>query len=745
MLPLMLLANEAWAQVKVGNNSTTLNANAVLEIESTNKGLLLPRLSLTSTTAVAPMSGTITAGMAVYNTNTSITGTTAYPILPGGGTGIYVHDGTGWTGVRTSISAYGQDVSGINNTMTVIGLQGRAVASTAPTTSQVLQWNGTNWAPATLAIPANQTLSLSGQTLTISGGNAVTLPIGSVTTGNGLALTAGVLSFTGNAAITANNGLTATGSTVALGGTLTQNTTINTSGNNLIMNGNIGHSLTVGDQISVTTPASVTADWNSTNAASLVDFRITASSTFPAGTVMMQISKPGLQGAWFGVNKSTASGSIPGNAVVLATGLTASGLVLGRNLNLGAPTSDFYIEPTNGFVGIGLDAATFTPSANLHVSGTVRLQGLPTSATNTTVVTTDVNGNLASTPIATLAPAQTLTASGANLTISRGNTVTLPIAVTTVTTGNGLALAAGVLSFTGNAAITATNGLTATGSTVALGGTLTQSTTIAQGTNTLLLTGANSGTAITPILNLRRTANNASPAALLIDSPTNAPTENYGMLFRNGSAGAFFGYVGNSPGISAVEPGGPAIIAGALKDINFFTSPGPDQGDASNPTDPNNIVRMTIRHTSGNVGIGSNQPSARLHTVGTVRLEGLPVDNTNTTVLSVDASGNVSTSDLNLINNKLNIRSLSASASVIDADNTILVNTTAAGLTLTLPLASASSGRVLTIRKVDESSNAVTFVNGPIRNSTTSTFTTLNYLKTIQIQSDGTQWYVINN
>ncbi len=33
------------AQVKIGDNPTSINANSVLEIESTNKGLLMPRVA----------------------------------------------------------------------------------------------------------------------------------------------------------------------------------------------------------------------------------------------------------------------------------------------------------------------------------------------------------------------------------------------------------------------------------------------------------------------------------------------------------------------------------------------------------------------------------------------------------------------------------------------------------------------------------------------------------------------------
>jgi hypothetical protein len=80
------------AQVKFGDNATTINPGSLLELESTNKGLLFPRISLTSTTSWG-LSGTAVAGMSIYNTNAAITGSSIYRAL---GAGMYYFDGTGW-------------------------------------------------------------------------------------------------------------------------------------------------------------------------------------------------------------------------------------------------------------------------------------------------------------------------------------------------------------------------------------------------------------------------------------------------------------------------------------------------------------------------------------------------------------------------------------------------------------------------------------------------------------------------
>jgi hypothetical protein len=85
-----------------------------------------------------------------------------------------------------------------------------------------------------------------------------------------------------------------------------------------------------------------------------------------------------------------------------------------------------------------------------------------------------------------------------------------------------------------------------------------------------------------------------------------------------------------------------------------------------------------------------------------------------------------------------------ADYTVVDADYTILADATSGAFTLTLPVANtASNGRVLIIRKTDETANVLTF-SSAIKISETTTFTTLNMNTTIRIQSDGTAWYKID-
>ncbi len=91
------------AQVKIGTNASAPNPNAMLEIEATNKGLLLPRLSLVSTTSAAPLTSFV-KGMLVYDT------ATMNDITPG----MYYCDGLKWIKVNSGVSASGTVVTATN-------------------------------------------------------------------------------------------------------------------------------------------------------------------------------------------------------------------------------------------------------------------------------------------------------------------------------------------------------------------------------------------------------------------------------------------------------------------------------------------------------------------------------------------------------------------------------------------------------------------------------------------------------
>lgn len=98
------IATIATAQSKIKDGSVTgspslPNNNAILELESVQRGFLLPRVPLTATNVPAPLNAHI-AGMTVYNTATA--GTAPVNVTPGW----YYNDGTHW--VRLAFTYDGQ-------------------------------------------------------------------------------------------------------------------------------------------------------------------------------------------------------------------------------------------------------------------------------------------------------------------------------------------------------------------------------------------------------------------------------------------------------------------------------------------------------------------------------------------------------------------------------------------------------------------------------------------------------------
>lgn len=92
-----------YAQVKIGDNPKSINPDAMLEIESGNKGVLLPRIALKSTSSPSPLK-MFSIGMILYNTST------INDLTPG----LYYCDGKSWiranTGIVPSDSTSNQNV-----------------------------------------------------------------------------------------------------------------------------------------------------------------------------------------------------------------------------------------------------------------------------------------------------------------------------------------------------------------------------------------------------------------------------------------------------------------------------------------------------------------------------------------------------------------------------------------------------------------------------------------------------------
>jgi hypothetical protein len=94
----IISASNAQAQ-NVGINSTGAapNASAGLDVDFTDKGVLIPRVALTATNAAGPITAPATA-LLVYNTATA--GTKPRNVFPG----FYYWDGNGWARLLDDIS-----------------------------------------------------------------------------------------------------------------------------------------------------------------------------------------------------------------------------------------------------------------------------------------------------------------------------------------------------------------------------------------------------------------------------------------------------------------------------------------------------------------------------------------------------------------------------------------------------------------------------------------------------------------
>lgn len=171
LLALALSANGLYAQQGFGTNQPS--KASVIDLQSDSKGLLIPRVALTSLTNFLPVKGETSTNIGKTNSllvyNTATVGTTIKP-----GYYYWTTDGTiansFWKRLlanddATALSLAG-DVTGTLGATVVGRIQGIPVTNTTPTNNQVLTYNGTAWTPTAIS-PA--TITDKG-TLTTQGG-----------------------------------------------------------------------------------------------------------------------------------------------------------------------------------------------------------------------------------------------------------------------------------------------------------------------------------------------------------------------------------------------------------------------------------------------------------------------------------------------------------------------------------------------------------------------------------------------
>lgn len=101
---LLFFTNNNYCQLKIGDNAAIIRSASLLEMESANKGMVLPRVSLPDAASYSPLAADLLEGTLVYNTNAGCVG--------GQGTGLYVWVGTGWQKVAATPVNTGWSLTG---------------------------------------------------------------------------------------------------------------------------------------------------------------------------------------------------------------------------------------------------------------------------------------------------------------------------------------------------------------------------------------------------------------------------------------------------------------------------------------------------------------------------------------------------------------------------------------------------------------------------------------------------------
>jgi hypothetical protein len=139
---------------QVGIGTTTPNASSVLDVSSSNKGVLLPRVGLVSSTDIVTVSSPI-KGLIVYNKGTA-------GLTPAG---LYRWNGTKWNAlVDESSSALQGGTVGNPFSNTVVSIRNRPVTMSSPMGTQLLRYNGTSWVNSNDV--SSQNWLLTGNTFT---------------------------------------------------------------------------------------------------------------------------------------------------------------------------------------------------------------------------------------------------------------------------------------------------------------------------------------------------------------------------------------------------------------------------------------------------------------------------------------------------------------------------------------------------------------------------------------------------
>ena len=129
----LFISYKSYSQIGIG--TSTPNASAKLDITSSNKGFLPPRISLSATNVATPVASPAT-GLLVYNTATS--GSAPENVVPG----YYYWNGVAWVKITANGIASIGSISGSSNVNGATITSGTLNLSPADTTNSGIVTNG---------------------------------------------------------------------------------------------------------------------------------------------------------------------------------------------------------------------------------------------------------------------------------------------------------------------------------------------------------------------------------------------------------------------------------------------------------------------------------------------------------------------------------------------------------------------------------------------------------------------------
>ena len=217
-------------------------------------------------------------------------------------------------------------------------------------------------------------------------------------------------------------------------------------------------------------------------------------------------------------------------------------------------------------------------------------------------------------------------------------------------------------------------------------------------------------------------------------------------------------YANNTSPVTASTTIPVGNVTGAVPNtVNVLAGTGLSGGGALTGNVTLNIANTTV--TSGSYGNASTvatftvnaqgQLTAAANTtiaIANTQVSGLgtmSTQNSNSVTITGGSISNVTFSNVSI---NTSIVTKSANYTAAAADETILANSSTGVVTITLPTAVGVAGKVYTVKKIDSSANAVTVATTSSQTiDGTTTYSLANQYGGVNVQSDGSNWYIIAN